>query len=96
MTTKSYDVKSAISSIHSRLSSDAVAVLLPNGMGYVEDCLEAGLLRRDQIVLGTLTHGAIRRGEYEVEHTGFGQCFLGIPASSDGVGGAAEAQVCAN
>jgi ketopantoate reductase len=28
-------------------------------------------------VLGTTTHGAIRRGEFSVEHTGFGQTFFG-------------------
>jgi len=75
VTTKSYDVYSAVHSVAHRLSKHCHVVLLTNGMGLAQQLEEA--FPSLDITCGTTTEGAFRESPGRVVHAGRGQTRLG-------------------
>lgn len=75
ITTKAYDVNSAVASVAPRLAENATLVLLVNGMGLAEQ------LRADHpstdVYCGTTTEGAHRVSPRHIRHAGHGTTHLG-------------------
>ena len=75
VTTKAYDVRSAVQSIAQHLSADSTALVLVNGMGLTAQ------LQRDfpqlAIFSGTTTAGAYRIAPLHIRHAGRGETHIG-------------------
>ena len=75
VTTKAYDVGSAVQSIAHHLGADSTALVLVNGMGL------AAQLQRDfpqlDIFSGTTTEGAYRIAPLHIRHAGHGETRIG-------------------
>ncbi|NQZ21109.1 MAG: 2-dehydropantoate 2-reductase [Colwellia sp.] len=73
---KSYQVKSALQSIHHLIADKAVIILTHNGLGTFEEVNY--LLKPKQCLLTLLlTQGARKIADYHIEHTGMGNSDLG-------------------
>jgi 2-dehydropantoate 2-reductase len=75
VTTKAYDVCTAVASISHLLAPDAVVLLLVNGMGLAEQ-LRADWPQID-IYCGTSTEGAYRVAPLHIRHAGRGETRMG-------------------
>jgi len=74
---KSYQVKTALQSIHSLIADNALIILTHNGLGAFEEI--SHLLKPDQCLLALLlTQGARKVADYHIEHTGMGNSDLGL------------------
>ncbi len=74
---KSYQVKTALHSIHSLISDNAFIILTHNGLGTFEEI--SHLLKPTQCLLTLLlTQGARKISDYHIEHTGMGDTDLGL------------------
>jgi len=74
---KSYQVVSALKTIHSFIANDAIIIVTHNGLGTLEEV--AHLLKPSQCLLALLlTQGAKKRADYHIEHTGIGNSDFGI------------------
>jgi 2-dehydropantoate 2-reductase len=74
---KSYQVASALKTIHSLIADDAIIIVAHNGLGTLEEI--SSLLKPSQCLLALLlTQGAKKSANYHVEHTGIGNSDLGI------------------
>lgn len=71
---KSYDTKSAITTVRQVLGSDGLVLTLQNGIGNYETLNDAF---PGSVLLGTTTIGAMTLGKGRVRHTGFGQTHFG-------------------
>ena len=79
MTTKAYDIESALRSGAHRLGRDSVVLILVNGMGLLE--LATAVLPQVTLCAGTTTEGAYRTGARQVRHAGNGTTRIGSPTS---------------
>lgn len=75
VTTKAYDVESALRSVSHRLDSQSQVLLMVNGMGFGEQ-LQAQLPWLDSYQ-GTTTEGAYRVAPWHIRHAGRGQTVIG-------------------
>eukprot|EP00929_Paragymnodinium_shiwhaense_P096522 TRINITY_DN5812_c0_g1_i10.p1 TRINITY_DN5812_c0_g1~~TRINITY_DN5812_c0_g1_i10.p1 ORF type:complete len:343 (+),score=63.41 TRINITY_DN5812_c0_g1_i10:333-1361(+) len=76
--TKAYGVVDALKALEGSLADDAVVFLLCNGALAVYDELQASAPSiAAKVVLGTTSHGALTSDDFEVEHTGVGDTWLG-------------------
>ena len=82
VTTKAYDVCSAIDSVTHRLNPDCNVILLSNGMGFQDKVLAS--LPSLNIYCGTTTEGAHRLAAGHVRHAGSGETRIGFAAESAG------------
>lgn len=74
---KSYQVKTALQSIHSLIADNALIILTHNGLGTFEEI--SHLLKPSQCLLTLLlTQGARKVADYHIEHTGMGNSDLGL------------------
>ena len=81
VTTKAYDVHSALAEVSHRLDAGSHIIILVNGMGFMEG------LKRDfpqfEFTLGTTTEGAYRVGAGHFCHAGNGLTRLGLPGKTE-------------
>tara|TARA_R110002110_G_scaffold91264_2_gene237566 strand:+ start:187030 stop:187926 length:897 start_codon:yes stop_codon:yes gene_type:complete len=75
VTTKAYDVVTALTSIAHRLTPNAQVVLMVNGMGLAEQVRSR--LPQIQLTLATTTEGAYTRAPLRIVHAGHGQTRIG-------------------
>jgi len=75
ITTKAYDVETALASVSQHLTPDATILLLVNGMGIAER-LEAQYPSLS-FYRGTTTQGALRIAPGHIRHTGVGETRIG-------------------
>lgn len=75
VTTKAYDMESALLSVAHRLGRDSVVLILVNGMGLLE--LAATILPDVKLFAGTTTEGAYRSGTRQIRHAGSGITRIG-------------------
>jgi len=80
VTTKAYDVCSAIDTVIHRLNPDCNIVLLSNGMGFQEQVLAS--LPSLNIYCGTTTEGAHLLAAGHVRHAGSGETRIGRAAKT--------------
>jgi 2-dehydropantoate 2-reductase len=74
---KSYQVKSALQSIHPLIADNALIILTHNGLGTFEEI--SHLLKPAQGLLALLlTQGAKKVADYHIEHTGMGNSDIGL------------------
>jgi 2-dehydropantoate 2-reductase len=74
---KSYQVKTALQSIHSLMANNALIVLTHNGLGTLEEI--SRFIKPTQCLLTLLlTQGARKVADYHIEHTGIGSSNLGL------------------
>jgi 2-dehydropantoate 2-reductase len=71
---KSYDTKSAVSTVRQAVGNTGLVLTLQNGIGNYEILNDA---LPGRVLLGTTTLGAMTLGKGRVRHTGFGQTHLG-------------------
>ncbi|PCJ37550.1 MAG: hypothetical protein COA99_12715 [Moraxellaceae bacterium] len=81
LTTKAHQSQQAINDIKSRLTKDAIIVVMQNGMGVAEQ-LQAQL-PHCTIIVATTTEGANRPTENAVIHAGSGETWIGNLVSSN-------------
>lgn len=85
VTTKAHQTLPAIRRLLPRLSSKTTIVLLQNGMGVYEELVH-GIFRnpenRPHFILASNTHGAFRKGTYDIVHAGLGSIEFGIVPDS--------------
>ncbi len=79
VTTKSYDVDSALNEIAHRLTPEATVVILVNGMGFLKKIIPK--FPNLKFTLGTTTEGAYRISEEHFCHAGSGNTWLGQAGS---------------
>ncbi|MCW8347301.1 2-dehydropantoate 2-reductase [Vibrio sp. ZSDZ65] len=75
VTLKAWQVEAALSPLLPRLHADTIILFLHNGMGCVDKL--AKQLANFPVLLGTSTHGALRRTALHVSHTGLGETHIG-------------------
>ncbi len=75
VTTKAFDVRSAVQGIRHRLRPETVILLLVNGMGLIEELQQD--LPENSLFAGTTTEGAYRVGPLHVHHAGHGDTNIG-------------------
>ena len=75
VSTKAYDVPSAISSIRMKLKDGAIIISTQNGLGAFE-AMKAMLPKSRALAL-VLNCGAYRKGPYEFVYSGCGESYLG-------------------
>jgi 2-dehydropantoate 2-reductase len=75
VTTKAYDVRSAVLSVAHRLDRQSRIVLLANGLGFAEE-IRADLPEPD-FFCGTTTEGAYRIADRHIRHAGRGLTRIG-------------------
>jgi 2-dehydropantoate 2-reductase len=75
ITLKAWQVETAITPLLDALANDTIILFLHNGMGCVD--LVAEQLQGHPILLGTSTHGALKRDRHHIKHTGRGQTLIG-------------------
>ncbi len=75
ITTKAYDVHSALSEVAHRLDANTQIVILVNGMGFMADIVDQ--FPQLQFTLGTTTQGAYRLAPRHYRHAGTGLTRLG-------------------
>jgi 2-dehydropantoate 2-reductase len=80
VTTKAYDVCTAVHSVAHRFSADTQVLLLANGLGFAAE-LKAQLPHLD-CYLGTTTEGAFRVGTRQIHHAGRGLTRIGKPGQA--------------
>jgi len=74
---KSYHIASALKNIAKDIPHRCMVILAHNGMGTFEEAAE--LLPSNQPILAMLTtHGCLRRGVLNIEHTGLGYSDVGL------------------
>jgi len=74
---KSYHIASALQRIAKNIQPQCKVILAHNGMGTFEEV--ARVLPSNQPILAMLTtHGCLRRGELNIEHTGLGHSDIGL------------------
>lgn len=78
VTTKAYDVCTAVKSIAHRLDADSQVLLLANGLGYTDELRRA--LPHIDYFLGSTTEGAYRLRPLHIHHAGRGYTRIGKPA----------------
>jgi len=79
VTTKSYDVHTALNEIAHRLTPEATVLILVNGMGFLEKIVPK--FPNLKFTLGTTTEGAYRITEEHFCHAGSGNTWLGQAGS---------------
>ncbi len=73
---KSYHIASALQCIANEIKPDCKIILAHNGMGTLEQVV--GMFPNCQPILAMLTtHGSLRRGKLNIEHTGLGHSDIG-------------------
>jgi 2-dehydropantoate 2-reductase len=72
ITVKQYDMSSVLDNTE-RFRHVQTIVFLPNGMGHVE---KLAAFAEKNVVVGVVEHGAIKRDDRTVEHTGIGKIVL--------------------
>ncbi|KAF9469856.1 ketopantoate reductase PanE/ApbA C terminal-domain-containing protein [Collybia nuda] len=89
VTTKAHQTVPAIRRLLPRLSNQTTIVLMQNGMGVYEELVH-NIFRNPQnrphFILASNTHGAFRKGTYDIVHAGLGSIEFGIvpdPAERD-------------
>ncbi len=75
ITLKAWQVEQAIQPLLEALAGDTIVLFLHNGMGAVD--LVADKLIGHPVLLGTSTHGALKKGRQQIEHTGKGRTLIG-------------------
>ncbi|WP_170287280.1 2-dehydropantoate 2-reductase [Halioglobus maricola] len=80
VTTKAYDVVSAIGSVRHRLALGADVVLLVNGLGYADQV--AQIAPDITLYSATTTEGVFRRGPWDFCHAGQGVTLVGAMTAS--------------
>ncbi len=75
VTVKAWQVQSAFKSILSQLKADCSILFSHNGMGAVEAILPQ--MSEHPVFFATTTHGALRKNQQQVLHTGQGQTIIG-------------------
>lgn len=90
VTTKADSTLQALEPLVPRLTPASTVVLLQNGMGVLEDVLQAFFpdpSTRPFFILGNMTHGVWPRQPFDVIHTGFGSIKLGVvpPGPDQGI-----------
>ena len=77
VTTKAYDVYSAVTSVAHRLDENSQVLLLTNGLGYSDELRRA--LPAIDHYLGSTTEGAYRLAPLHIHHAGRGHTRIGKP-----------------
>lgn len=75
VTTKAYDVLSAIDSVAHRLHDNTTLVLLANGLGFAEQVVNK--YPHLDLYQGTTTEGAYRVADFHIRHAGVGATRIG-------------------
>lgn len=75
VTTKAYDVVTAIDSVAHRLRDKSTVVLLANGLGFAEQV--ANKYPHLDLYQGTTTEGAYRIADFHIRHAGIGATRIG-------------------
>ena len=75
VTTKAYDVASAVGSLQHRINPETQIVVLANGMGFVDELKQRDL--NADYYFGTTTHGAYFNDAGTLVHAGAGTTTLG-------------------
>jgi 2-dehydropantoate 2-reductase len=74
---KSYHIADALQTIAVNINPKCLVILAHNGMGTIEEVSQ--VLAVNQPILAMLTtHGCLRRGDLNIEHTGLGQSDIGL------------------
>ncbi len=73
---KAYDVLAAITQLKSRITPNTLVILCHNGMGTIEPVRRL-LGKQQPILFATTTHGAYKKAQYHVHHTGEGETNIG-------------------
>lgn len=73
---KAYDVFNAIEQVKHRLTPDSVIILCHNGMGTIAPVRKM-LGDKQPLLFATTTHGAYRKANYQVVHSGLGETKMG-------------------
>ncbi|MDB2410475.1 2-dehydropantoate 2-reductase [Pseudomonadales bacterium] len=82
--TKAYDANTALKSILPALSASATVLSLCNGMG-MHEAMQQQLhkhSKKNQLLLGITSDGALMHSPFQVAHTGIGHTFIGAYATS--------------
>ncbi|WP_347231005.1 2-dehydropantoate 2-reductase [Vibrio sp. 10N.286.49.C2] len=75
VTLKAWQVETALSPLLDILHCDTIILFLHNGMGCVDKMTTK--LKPFPVLLGTSTHGALRKSDTQVKHTGLGETKIG-------------------
>jgi len=77
VTTKAYDVATAVASVSHRLDEKSIVLVLANGMGFEDEL--SGRLPAMDLYFGITTEGVTRTGPRRIRHAGLGATGVGQP-----------------